>query len=888
MVLCRVEMSQRFHIGSAAEQISQLLNSSGAKLRRLEIRQKLLRHLLGAGFDRARFYEWCTDIREPDGMFILVCEEVAARGRSRSNVGLCVPATSGSIGYDLDANDTVFWRSADDYQPQPAWITELDLEGRVWIDINLRVVGESVGAIALDWVGNKDDLVHDDARILAGVGTLIAQHIQLRPIDRVQTFRSDISQKQDELRGEALAPEERLLSDALQSVAEILDTRIAALFEYRWTTGVLEKTDEYDTHTKSEQPRPKGLLIAEGKYHVGENLTGRAWIDPKYRHVPLLSHLNGSSLLSKESLDTHEEYMGSRPFTCLYGRINSMEPRYMIRLMNRRGLGRVPYVGERHLLEAILEELRVEVDKATALGRTASLETGTRLAAQNTDPSAMLAALSPLLEREDVYDILVWCHRANSDQFSFRGSYGEMWQAESDLGFVEWTRDPLYASTISRQRDVDVIPQGLIRKAAATGKATGYGIAAMFPDDAAGALAIRLAAGQTSGLMLVPLAADSPVRRRTFLEDVGVGRLGLLKAYGSLLADVIDSSFARARSDGARRALGVLGHELATPLAALGTTAESALREIRLMASTAQGCHAKGDGHGIQEAVDEIRIAAVGYGEKVRAERRSIGAAMSLAPLVAQESADGRLELQMRSCDLGELTLRAITQAAQEARDQRLSRKDEEPPTFEFRRDEKVLGLGRIVADRGLLFLAILNVLRNAYKYSIPDPSTNTCRIQVSGQRQRGMRIISVTNTGRGIDPDAADHIFEPWVRLESEMNDTARTGMGIGLFFSKRIALAHGGTVLCTASRPLLEATVRAGDSSTEELGLDRMISRAGMTPRGSRHQLVSLGPEPGELPRRYTTTFEIRVSDAIEPGAHVQEWSRAHAAVGTRRRSM
>jgi signal transduction histidine kinase len=882
-------VASRFDVADAAEQISSLLASAKARVSRDELRERILGILVQRGhFDRARFYESCADIVS-DGTEILVL--VAATDdpeEPTGELGLCVPGDQGPIGRDKASPHTVALHTAADFTANPDWITALQLENRAWADIHLRVAGESVGAIAVDWVGNKAQITSRDKLLLAGIGTLVAQHIQLRPLHRLSEVSATIARSSTSTDGES-SPLDILLSRSIPKIAHLLDARLAALFEYKWSTGRIEKTREFDT-TRNEATCHSGdILVLPESYAVDQHLTGHAWSDSLYRVVPSFERLSKHlpDLVNEESAQAHTAYMGEAPLTCMYGRIDSMETRHLIRLMNRRNSPTAPYAGEKDLLQAILEEVRIAVDKATALGRTANLEKATRIAAQTSNPQEMLDALGPLLDEEDVRDALVWCHQADLDHFSFQGTHGDRLRIDRQAGFIEWRNDSLYTYLSTRAEDVDVITTGALRRAVA-GRSLLFDQLAQYTNTA-GALMIKLAAGDTQGILLIPLRQGSPVKRERVIDDCGVGRLSLLKAYGSLLTDVVDGSAARARADGARRALGVLGHELSTPLARLGNAAEQALREIHRATVDAPRRDDVQREIRLDESLDQVRAATIGYLNQIRAERRSIGAAMSLAPLVAQESAEGHLELQMRRCDFGEIAVRATTQASQEAADQlRRPGDGRRPVHYNFRHHESLLSLGELVGDEAFLFLAVLNVMRNAYKYSVPPTDSGVCRIDVAGLRQRDMKIITVTNVGRAIDPEQADRIFEPWVRLKDDRDNTARTGMGIGLFFSRRIALAHKGTVICTGSVPLPER-VPGPERSTEEAALDRMLSRAGVGSSGAK--TVDPAPHhvgPHREPALHVTTFEIRISDKLERGPYVHEWSPGYAAAKTRRRSV
>jgi len=89
----------------------------------------------------------------------------------------------------------------------------------------------------------------------------------------------------------------------------------------------------------------------------------------------------------------------------------------------------------------------------------------------------------------------------------------------------------------------------------------------------------------------------------------------------------------------------------------------------------------------------------------------------------------------------------------------------------------------RLAGDRELLVQALLNVLKNALEAS-PDAPV----------RARGGRIgknagIWIRDEGPGLPADALGRVFEPFYT-------TKEKGMGIGLYLTKRIIEAQGGTI--------------------------------------------------------------------------------------------
>jgi signal transduction histidine kinase len=119
----------------------------------------------------------------------------------------------------------------------------------------------------------------------------------------------------------------------------------------------------------------------------------------------------------------------------------------------------------------------------------------------------------------------------------------------------------------------------------------------------------------------------------------------------------------------------------------------------------------------------------------------------------------------------------------------------------------------RAWADRGLLRIALENLLENAWKFTATRP---VAHVQVRAGADPAE--ILVVDDGVGFDPSRADKLFHAFQRLHKERDFP---GTGVGLATVARIALRHGGSVRA-ASGPeggatfgirLPSAPVAAGD---------------------------------------------------------------------------
>ncbi|WP_111708898.1 hybrid sensor histidine kinase/response regulator transcription factor [Lutibacter citreus] len=109
---------------------------------------------------------------------------------------------------------------------------------------------------------------------------------------------------------------------------------------------------------------------------------------------------------------------------------------------------------------------------------------------------------------------------------------------------------------------------------------------------------------------------------------------------------------------------------------------------------------------------------------------------------------------------------------------------------------EVVKGKSKIFvsADKDKLEKIINNLLNNAFKYTKAGD-----KILLHFERNNNNLIIHIKDTGRGIDTDDLEHIFERF--YQSQKKHSAYTGgSGIGLAFSKRLVDMHYGYINATS----------------------------------------------------------------------------------------
>ena len=114
------------------------------------------------------------------------------------------------------------------------------------------------------------------------------------------------------------------------------------------------------------------------------------------------------------------------------------------------------------------------------------------------------------------------------------------------------------------------------------------------------------------------------------------------------------------------------------------------------------------------------------------------------------------------------------------------------------------------LADRDMLYQAVLNLLSNAVKYT---PEGGHVTVETALDEARRKVITRVTDNGVGIPPKDLPFIFDKFYRAEA--NSRMAQGTGLGLSLVKHIVeTVHGGRVL-------VESRVGAGSSFGFELDL-------------------------------------------------------------------
>ncbi len=90
-------------------------------------------------------------------------------------------------------------------------------------------------------------------------------------------------------------------------------------------------------------------------------------------------------------------------------------------------------------------------------------------------------------------------------------------------------------------------------------------------------------------------------------------------------------------------------------------------------------------------------------------------------------------------------------------------------------------------ADKDMITQVLINLINNAVKFT-----PNGGKISIDIEDKRDKAVVSVTNTGHGIEPEKLQFIWDRFYKTDKSRSED-RTGMGLGLYIVKSIINLHG-----------------------------------------------------------------------------------------------
>ena len=552
-----------------SDQLPSLSSLTGAGLQREQFVVEMLGLTLAMGFERARYYEAAEDVLRKEDVLVLVDE---APKHPQGHCGYTVDFSESTVARQGSGLDPVVGSAIGPDAIKSETIAALDLEGRSWVEIPVTEGNKVAGVIALDWTGPPEPITERDTATLRIVGAQVGSHLGLKPIKALEAYRDasrdwlDTDRSSDDLI--------RMTADYL---AEILDAAATAVFEVSWPDQRLTKVHEYFPPRLRSRAKEQGELSES--YAVGEHLTGQAWQPEGFRHVVDFSSLDrfGPEFVAPASREWHLALLGEL-HSVVYAVLGALDQRYLIRMINRVRRPELPFLSEVALLDSLSSELRSDLDTAVANERLASLTRIADLASDTTQtPLEIAESVDQSLSTEKVDDLCVLCHQEDRAQFGFGAFLGARLQGAEFKLDAEWGADELYAMAVECD--------GVFPLRAFIGRSP---LAELLGGrDFKSVMSFMIRSGQTCGAFFVPLSSGVMRKRQRsprFTPPPGCsfGTVSLLHAYTRLVGNAVETHNSRAREEGARHALGLIGHEIGAPLAIANSAADEALNNAEM------------------------------------------------------------------------------------------------------------------------------------------------------------------------------------------------------------------------------------------------------------------------------------------------------------------
>ncbi|MCT1411496.1 sensor histidine kinase [Corynebacterium sanguinis] len=105
--------------------------------------------------------------------------------------------------------------------------------------------------------------------------------------------------------------------------------------------------------------------------------------------------------------------------------------------------------------------------------------------------------------------------------------------------------------------------------------------------------------------------------------------------------------------------------------------------------------------------------------------------------------------------------------------------------------NNEALNVPMVKGDPDRLHQVMLNLVSNAFKHGGSDSE-----VTITLRENLDKVFIDVADTGVGMSPEDAEHIFERFYRADASRNRASGGGSGLGLAITKSIIEAHGGAI--------------------------------------------------------------------------------------------
>ncbi len=776
---------------------------------------RILEFLIACGFDSARYYDIVNDRAVNDDSLVL--SALSGYREHSANIGFKIPFKLSTLGMATDQRFPVTGCSKDTNQP---WQSKLGLDQpkRCWVDIPVNINGDRKGLLAADWIQRESEILSKaDLGILGTLGALTAGVLEVSSRRHAERIESEV---RETLR--SLESVDDALYQTAQQLTQHLDFGVVAIFQYSWISNRLRKIFEVFhpsiTTETSEYPE---------EYEVGRFLTGLAWSKSSHRHTvdfPALMKSKDSHEIHRASFDRHVSFIGSIS-SILYGKLESKEPKYLIRAMNIVNTNRPIVTVDKVVLDRICSSLAEQIDQLVGNSRLSKLRSIAQESAKSvTKPENVARKIHDGIKDEGFEELIIaCCHKGSTGGAIFSYSSIKKYEGKKITSCLphSWTdSDALTELTNATKLAVYSISRF-------STDCTNLLWRTLVNQGFHQVLSVPIITPTIQGCLIIPV----PIAHGIGRDIAGIpakyhDTQFLLETYAAIMGSCVEGQESHVTAEGARKFVGRIGHEVKTPMVDAINAGLKALAHVEgALFQAIDGHLGKGQIEQLLNDINEQR-------EEIDSCGGEIEQIMELARFSALNET-GVVHMNFKEIDLFSLLKRVRESLVNSGE---LMVRDQHDVMIECGISFNLGAnkIGTIIGDEAYLKVVFNNLLRNAAKYSLPRYINKPVIIRVVGQPQTGLAIIQIENWGLGIKPEEFEAIFRPFFR--GSVLDTRKSisGLGVGLYLCRALVNAHNGSIICQKSEATLDHKERndryEGFINVFEVRLPRIL------PKGTR----------------------------------------------------